>query len=286
MRLSPGVIAGAGISLGLLLLAPRFALAKISAPLVVKQGETIKLAAQAEDFAEARGDAPPAFTFNSRKYPLYQDKSEAGVAIWQGLLAIPADLKPGSYNLKIGEEDLKLRVNAGQFPVQRISLPKSKDNFDMSAGEKEAIEGAKATISQEKFWRGKFAQPCNARQSARFGLRRVVNGRLLKDYYHTGLDFAAPLGKAVCATAPGRVILARTGFKLHGNTVAIDHGQGVISFYIHLQRIAVKEGQMVEAGEKIGAVGQSGRATGPHLHFGIYVNETASNPVQWFSAAF
>jgi murein DD-endopeptidase MepM/ murein hydrolase activator NlpD len=73
---------------------------------------------------------------------------------------------------------------------------------------------------------------------------------------------------------------------LHGNCVAVDHGQGVVSFYIHLRTIDVKRGETVAAGDKLGTVGQTGRANGPHLHFSIYVNKVATNPSDWFQRAF
>lgn len=116
--------------------------------------------------------------------------------------------------------------------------------------------------------------------------KRIVNGKLLKDYYHSGLDFAGSLGQPVYACADGKVILAHKNFRLHGNVVAIDHGQGVVSIYIHLQKIAVKEGDVVVAGEQIGNVGATGRANGPHLHLSLYVNKIATNPMPWFSKTF
>ena len=96
----------------------------------------------------------------------------------------------------------------------------------------------------------------------------------------------AHLGQPIFACANGKVILAHKNFRLHGNVVAIDHGQGVISIYIHMQKINVKEGDMVSAGEQIGNVGATGRANGPHLHLSLYVNKIATNPMPWFSKVF
>ncbi|PWT99708.1 MAG: peptidase [Candidatus Melainabacteria bacterium] len=286
MRLAHGTIQGVGVALLLAVAGSPGAWAKVALPTSLSQGETIELKFSDSDFSQTEGGASPNFAFNGHSYPLYKAEDANGSSKWQGLLAIPCDLSPGVYPLKVNDESYELKVKAGKFPLQRISLPKSKDNFDMSPHEKEKIDAAKATLSPARHWHDKFIPPCAAPQSAKFGMKRVVNGRLLKDYYHTGLDFAAPLGKTVCACAPGTVILACKGFKLHGNTVAIDHGQGVISFYIHLNQIVVKEGQEVDSGEKIATVGQTGRATGPHLHFGIYVNQTASNPNQWLTTTF
>jgi murein DD-endopeptidase MepM/ murein hydrolase activator NlpD len=244
-----------------------------------KQGETIELRLSS-DGAGTTNDQTKA-TFLGHDFRLF--RKEKGQQEWRALIAIPADLKPGRYEVKTGSEVATVTVRDAGFPVQRLTLPKDKDNFDTSPGEKTAIEGAKKHLSDTRLWQGKFQPPSTARRSAAFGLKRIVNRHLVKDYYHAGLDFAAGLGSPVKACAAGKVVLAHTGFKLHGNVVAIDHGQGVISFYIHLQKILVKEGDEVEVGQQIATVGRTGRANGPHLHFSIYVNETASNPTCWFA---
>jgi murein DD-endopeptidase MepM/ murein hydrolase activator NlpD len=250
-----------------------------------KQGQTLAVTYFPEQ-SDGSQAAPAKFVFDGKEHPLFTNENKEGERFFQGLLAIAADLKPGTYAVKIGSESTSLAIEDGKFPVQHLSLPKSKDNFTMSVGEEAAVEGAKSTLSGVRLWQGKFVPPAKAPQSARFGLKRVVNGRLLKDYFHSGLDFAAPLGSPVCACAAGKVVLAHTGFKLHGNIVAIDHGQGVISFYIHLQKITVSDGQLLAAGQQIGNVGATGRATGPHLHFSIYVDKTATDPSQWFATAY
>jgi lysostaphin len=235
----------------------------------------------------------PDVEFNKDRYKLFPLTGEHATSpsavpdkVFRALIGIPADMAPGSYDLTAGANKINLAVAAGTFGVQRLHLPKEKDNFIASPGEQETVDKAKSTLSDEQLWNGHFKHPSNARISTRFGLRRIVNGRPLKDYFHSGLDYAAALGTPVLAGQKGTVILAHKGFKLHGNVVAIDHGQGVISFYIHLKDIAVKEGDMVNAGQIIGHVGQSGRANGPHLHFSIYINGVATDPQQWFSKSF
>ncbi len=276
-----------------LLLDSQQALAKITlsddSPL---QGQTIEVSfLPAAD--KAKIDTPPptyTLSFNKGSYKLFPIKNGDEDTVFRCLLAIPADLPKGEYELSIKNEqpveERSIKVQDGKFPVQRLTLPKSKDNFVMAPGEKEAVEQAKALLSDKRLWQGNFKLPSKSKQSAAFGMKRIVNGRLLKDYFHSGLDFAASLGTPVDACADGKVILAHKGYKLHGNIVAIDHGQGVISFYIHLQQILVKEGDTVKAGEKIATVGQTGRANGPHLHFSIYVNKVATNPSQWFHKTF
>jgi murein DD-endopeptidase MepM/ murein hydrolase activator NlpD len=219
-----------------------------------------------------------------KKYKFFPDKSGDGKT-YRALFAVPVVQKPGTYNVVVGQLNALITVQDAHFQVQRLNLPKSKDNFITAPGEEEAVDKAKATLSAERFWTGKFDKPSHARQSAPFGIRRIVNGKLLPDYFHSGLDFAAGLGSPIYATAPGTVVLAQGGgvFKLHGNMVAIDHGQGVVSFYIHMHKVLVKVGQVVRQDDQIGLVGQTGRANGPHLHFSIYVNQVASSPSQWFA---
>ena len=256
---------------------------------VAKQGQTVKLIIKdyASDAAGggANGAAPPAVQFHGKTYTAFPLKSDS-VNEARVLIAVPADLAAGTYPIKVGDEDKSLKVLDSHFPVQSIRLPKGKDNFKSSPGEEEAVDAAKAQLSPDQFWEGKFLHPSSARVSSAFGLRRRVNGVLLKDYFHSGLDFAGATGSPVLATQSGKVLLARHGWKLHGNTICIDHGQGVLSFYIHLSKILVNEGDMVKAGQKIGAVGSTGRASGPHLHFSLYVNKDATNPWDWFSHSF
>ena len=98
------------------------------------------------------------------------------------------------------------------------------------------------------------------------------------------MDYAAGTGAPVVTPAAGYIRLVgrvSEGFELHGNTVGIDHGQGLLSIMIHLSRIDVNEGDFVRAGQRVGAIGSTGAATGPHLHWGLYMNQVAVDPVPW-----
>lgn len=250
----------------------------------VKQGEVV------EAIYHGPALTLPVVEFNSQKYPLFAEADTASeMRSYRGLISVPVVLKTGTKQVKLSgtEFSAPLTVVDAKYPVQRMTLPPSKNNFNTAPGEEEAVDRAKKTASEKRYWSGNFTAPSSARVSAGFGLRRIVNGKLLDDYFHSGLDYAGWLGSPVKACAPGKIVLAVSkGFKLHGNTVAIDHGQGVVSFYIHLNKVLVKEGQLVKAGEQIGAIGQTGRANGPHLHFSIYVNGNATSPWQWFTRAF
>lgn len=255
----------------------------------IKQGEVFQLAVDADDLhLESDSAVPPPVEFLGHSYKLFAVPEHAsGKRVFQALVGVPVVQKTGVLTVSVRSLSRQLTVIAAGYPVQRLSLPPSKNNFNMAPGEEEAIDKAKSTVSGERSWQGNFSHPSKARQSSGFGLRRIVNGKLLDDYFHSGLDYAGFTGSPITACAPGKVILAKSGvFKLHGNTVAIDHGQGVISIYIHMQKIEVKVGDQVSQGQKIGTIGQTGRANGPHLHFSIYCNKTASNPNQWYKAAF
>jgi lysostaphin len=245
-----------------------------------KQGQTLVLKVRLP--ADA---TPPVVTFDNKAYKLYPLAQQANGTDYRALIGIPGDMAVGSHKLSVADVEQDVDVQSGGFGTQKIRLPKSKDNFIASPGEEEAVGAAKATQSPRQLWKGVFLPPSRARVSTRFGLRRMVNGRLLPDYFHSGLDFAGAAGTPVCATQAGRVILAHTGWRLHGNVVALDHGQGVVTFYLHLSKLLVKPGEMVQAGQEIGKVGSTGRATGPHLHFSVYVNGDATNPADWFTRA-
>ncbi|NPB05807.1 MAG: M23 family metallopeptidase [Aquificae bacterium] len=117
------------------------------------------------------------------------------------------------------------------------------------------------------------------RISSPFGVRRWVNGK--PSGFHKGLDLAAPYGTPVLASLSGRVVLARY-LPLTGYTVILDHGWGLMTLYAHLSEITVSEGSFVKRGQVIGKVGSTGRSTGPHLHFGVYLNDSAVDPQKFF----
>ncbi len=255
-----------------------------------KQGQTVEVSLPRKEQIDSAVSAAdlPTLQFNERSYQLFPAKESNGVQScqWRVLLSIPADLPPGTYVFSTGDGKKQINVVDGNFPLQKIRLPKGKDTFEASPGEEEAVDRAKELLSPERLWRKHFDLPSAARISAGFGIKRVVNGKLLPDYTHSGVDFAAQLGSPVRTCAPGVVVLIGRNWKLHGNLIAIDHGQGVVSFYIHLSKILVKKGDEVKSGQMIGQVGHSGRANGPHLHFSLYVNQVATNPCDWFKQLF
>ncbi|MDZ8024657.1 MAG: M23 family metallopeptidase [Nostoc sp. SerVER01] len=181
-------------------------------------------------------------------------------------------------------QNLAVNVQNRKFPVQRITLPPGKAGVDATEYELKRVAAFKALQTPEKYWNGVFLRPNAGRMSTTYGVRRYYNGKFAEDYYHRGLDYAGAAGSAVIAPAAGRVALVgrvSQGFRVHGNVVGIDHGQGVSSIFMHLSRINVKEGDIVKAGQLIGAVGSTGASTGPHLHWGLYVNGLSVDPTPW-----
>ncbi len=186
------------------------------------------------------------------------------------MLPVPATAE-GTFNgVKVCDID---------FPSERIHVRK-RLRLEKVKEEKKRIRKIFLRVSK-KMWEGNFILPVEKykKVSWNFGVRRIINGYV--SGFHRGIDISAPLGTPVIATNSGVVALAEK-FTLEGNLIIIDHGTGIFSIYAHLDRIKVKEGQKVRKGEVIGTVGMSGRATGPHLHFGIKVNRVDVNPKSLF----
>ncbi len=180
-------------------------------------------------------------------------------------------------------QKLSVQVRSRNFPTQSITLPPGKDSEGTDA-EFDRVDAFKALVTPQKFWNGPLLRPNSGEITTIYGVRRYYNGVFAQDYYHRGVDYAGAYGSPVVAPAAGLVSLVgreSQGFKIHGNVVGIDHGQGVASILMHLSRIDVKEGDFVQAGQVIGALGSTGASTGPHLHWGLYVNGQSVDPVPW-----
>lgn len=201
--------------------------------------------------------------------------------------------KPGTRKIRVSGDgqvkELSVPVASRKFPVQRITLPPGKSASGATEYELRRAAELKALQTPQKYWNGPFLNPNNGRLSTGYGVRRYYNGKFAKDYYHRGIDYAGAAGSRVVAPAAGKVALVGTvsqGFRVHGNVVGVDHGQGVVSIFMHLSRINVKEGDFVKAGQLIGAVGSTGASTGPHLHWGLYVNGQSVDPIPWKRKTF
>lgn len=174
----------------------------------------------------------------------------------------------------------EIRVRAKKFPVQRLTVepqyvaPKAEE---AARAEEEArrLKAIFAAVTPRRFFSGRFRPPIAAAASARFGERRVFNG--VPKAPHGGADLRAKAGVPVHACGGGKVALAAELFYL-GRTVILDHGYGLYSIYGHLSEIAVKEGDLARAGQVLGKVGATGRATGPHLHWAVKAGGARVDP--------
>jgi murein DD-endopeptidase MepM/ murein hydrolase activator NlpD len=178
-----------------------------------------------------------------------------------------------------------LSVAARRFPVQEIRLPKRMAEFDASTlkrirEEARVLEERFARVTVPVLWRMPFQPPVEDFRPENFGSRRVINGEERSP--HAAVDVRLPEGTPVRSIAGGTVVFAGDQF-FGGRSVVIDHGGGVFSTYYHLRDITVPEGRPVGRGETIGAVGATGRATGPHLHFGVRVTGGRVDPAVLFA---
>lgn len=181
-----------------------------------------------------------------------------------------------------------LAIRARQFPVQRLTLPEHQVDLDPAAARRAEAEAAALgalydTATPERLWQGRFTRPVGSGGEGHgFGARRIINGKPRRP--HAGLDYSAPRGTPVVAANRGRVALVGDFF-FPGRLVVLDHGLGLYTLYMHLDRVDVAEGAMVERGEALGAVGATGRATGPHLHFAAQVGRARVDPLSLLEVA-
>lgn len=206
------------------------------------------------------------------------------------LVGFDLEVKPGvkPWQLVVLQRDRdpvttkgKMTVLQRDFPVQRLTLPPGMVDLDpetkqRAISESERLQSLYRTITPERLWRGAFTRPVGGTEPGTgFGARRVINGKPRMP--HGGADYAAPTGTPVVAVNAGRVALV-ADFFFPGRLVAIDHGLGLYTLYFHLDSAAVSQGDVVERGQTIGTVGATGRATGPHLHFGAHVAGARIDP--------
>lgn len=211
--------------------------------------------------------------------------------LWYGLAGVSLETAPGSYGLQLkgataSAKELAfergIAVRRARYPT--IAVTVAKQFTEPSPEQLQEINQDKAlkqdlfrSVSPAREWSGKFRAPVVARVSDLFGTRRTFNGETRST--HEGLDYAVPAGTPVAALNSGTVLLARALF-FEGNCVVLDHGQGLLTLYLHLSEFKVKEGDQVTQGQVIGLSGGTGRATGPHLHIavrwqGVYVDPAA-----------
>ena len=210
----------------------------------------------------------------------------------RALLGVDLEQSSGRYPLTVaaqlesGEQlacSALVSVQAGHFGVERLRVGRrfvelSPKDLERADREDERLRELFARVTPERLWQGHFRLPVDSVQAAKnFGRRRILNGQRRSP--HSGEDFPATAGALVHAAQRGRVVLADSLF-FSGNTVVLDHGLGLFTFYGHLESIAVKLDDMVEVGAPLGRVGATGRVTSAHLHWAVRLNEARVDPLQ------
>ena len=210
---------------------------------------------------------------------------------WTAVLGIPLSAAPGAFTFEVAQRGRPatretITVAAGDYAEQRLRVAPGKVDLskaDLARYERERVHLASvaATVSATPPPTLRMQAPTAGPRSSSFGLRRIFNGQPRSP--HSGMDIAAPTGTPVVAPAAGRVIDVGDYF-FNGNTVWLDHGAGLLSMYCHLSSTRVKPGDLLAAGDPIGAVGASGRVTGPHLHWSVSLNRAMVDPALFLPA--
>jgi murein DD-endopeptidase MepM/ murein hydrolase activator NlpD len=209
--------------------------------------------------------------------------------VWLGFFAADLKVKPGVYPLVVRipsagvRKQFNITVRGKDFGVRNLTLPKELVELDPASLErvkreaaimKEALE-APPTAPQ---WKGPFVKPLSGEVVGTFGQASIING--MPRSPHSGVDLKAEKGTPVTSINSGRVVLTGNHF-FNGLFVVVDHGGAVLSMYFHLDKILAQQGEQVARGQVVGLVGATGRATGPHLHFGIRINGARVDPMQF-----
>lgn len=229
---------------------------------------------------EYHGELPPkGLQALGQQWPLRQHQGS-----WQGWIGVDLKTRPGNHVITWqtagGKQQDRLHVQAGEFRISRIEVKKAMASFDAEslARIRKDQKALKQTYQMDSGKAATFsyaALPVEGVMSTPFGAQRYVNGEPRSP--HSGIDIAAAEGTPVATPFAGTVLLVSSMY-LNGNTVVIGHGDGLVSVFSHLHDMAVKQGDVLAAGAVIGAVGMSGRATGPHLHWSIRFHEARINP--------
>ncbi len=249
-------------------------------PMSAKQGEVMWITVPVGNLKPTKVTGQ----FLKRTIPFFSVSDQT----YAGLLGIDMQDTPNLYNLKVtittsaktSHKDYPIQVMKEDYSVQHLKLPKKKVDLNKKTlvrvkTERKQMMAAFDAVSPHPYWKESFMAPVKGRISGRFGSRRVINGQQKNP--HSGEDIAAPKGTTVAAMNTGTVSLTHDHF-FTGKGVILDHGLGLHSMYFHLSKISVKEGQVVKKGQTIGQVGATGRATGPHLHWGVRLNGSRINP--------
>lgn len=223
--------------------------------------------------------------------PFHFFHEDGNTKVWHALAGVDLETTPGEYGLdvtatlaggRVAKKTTQVSVAAGDFRTGDVTVPENYVNPTPEEQKQIADDGVLKKRAYERssphiLWSGNFVKPVSAPASPSFGESRILNEE--KTSLHTGTDYPVKEGTAVLAANSGTVLLTRDLF-YEGNTVILDHGDGLVTVYLHLSRIDVKEGDKLKKGDRIGLSGASGRVTGPHVHFGVRWQGVWLDPVQ------
>ena len=254
-------------------------------PLPVDQGETAVVAVRTTEPVTLTG------TLFDKPLPFFE---EAGV--YYGLIGVDVSSEPGLYDLVLevdGGDDHVVALSTGvvvapgPYGFERINVPAGRANLldaEVRAADAARIAEAVQTLTPARRWAGPLERPGSGTVSSYFGTHRSYGGG---DYtsYHSGTDFRGPAGAPVFVAAAGTVVLAEA-LPVHGNIVIVDHGWGLLTGYAHLSEIDVAPGKVVETGDQIGRIGNTGLSTAAHLHWEVWVNGVSVDGQQWLQQLY
>jgi murein DD-endopeptidase MepM/ murein hydrolase activator NlpD len=247
-----------------------------------RQGDTVQIAVKGGGLNDRYQ-----VVIGTRAYPMFS----AGAGERETLIGIDAQHSTGSFDMRFqfagGHRTLaryELTISSRAFPSENVTIPENKTKLtqepDYETSE-EKLLAALATVSPDRLWEGNFELPAAGRRTTVYGMTRTIN-KTMAWPYHRGWDIAAPRGTPVKAANRGRVVLAERS-PVEGRAVVLDHGQGVLTIYMHLSAFAVTPGMLVEKGQRLGDMGSDGFSTGPHVHWGVYVFGAPVDPAEWTS---
>jgi len=221
--------------------------------------------------------AKPTASFDDKRILVYPDGER-----WYAAVGLPLNTEPGNASISIGDgRRIVFEVQQNAYGEQHLTLKNksfvtpNQEQLERIGRERKTIDAALGNFRDQAMAGLSLLAPVDGPRSSSFGLRRFFNDQPRSP--HKGMDIAAIEGVTINAPRGG-IVTATGNYFFNGNTVIVDHGQGLVTMYCHLSEIEVGKGDTVDTGEKLGEVGATGRVTGPHLHFGTYLNGTAVDP--------
>lgn len=251
-------------------------------PVRIKQGDLIYFSIEAGPQATSvQGE------LRHRTIPFFKADSPGQFGAFIGVdMADPPSREDLRVDISLDDGNVQQRhypvkVVPVHFAIQKLTVPKNYVDLDAKTlkrvkEEQKKILASFDKVTHEKFWKGPFLMPVEGKIAGTFGLRRIINGEPRSP--HSGEDIHAPRGTDVLAANEGVVALVGNFF-FSGNSIVLDHGLGLYTMYFHLDEVDVTEGQKVHKGAVLGKVGSTGRATGPHLHWGVRIDGARVNPM-------